>query len=118
MKTIFMVFVTLLLSSAFLMNCQQTKETDTGAAAKVATAQHVEKVSLDVEGMTCSGCEMNVESHLKELPGVLEVKADYESGKAAVEIDKENVDVKQLIAAVQEAGYKAKLASAENHTSN
>ena len=61
---------------------------------------------ITVEGMSCGGCEQNVESKLSELPGVTSVEADNESDTVTVEGD---ASEKDIAATVEEAGYTPKV---------
>lgn len=58
---------------------------------------------LSVEGMSCDGCEANVEAALAEVAGVTAVEADHEEDTVVVEGD---ADRKRLLAAVDDAGYE------------
>ena len=60
--------------------------------------------TIDVEGMSCTGCEDNVTEALGELPGVEAASADHEAGTATVEGD---ADVNAVVAAIEDAGYEA-----------
>ncbi|QLG27543.1 heavy-metal-associated domain-containing protein [Halorarum halophilum] len=53
--------------------------------------------NLRVTGMTCSGCEENVENALREVEGVEDASADEETDTVTVEGDADPLD---LIAAV------------------
>jgi Cu+-exporting ATPase len=71
-----------------------------------------ERVELPVEGMTCSSCANRIERKLNKLDGV-EASVNYATEKAAVEFDPQRVSPEQLLGAVEAAGYKAKLPSAD-----
>lgn len=88
---------------------QNNKKTNSDTSQEVAT-MNLKKVTLDVQGMTCSGCEYNVESALKKVDGVAKAKADYSNGKAEVEFDPEIATVEQLVEAVNKSGYSANAA--------
>lgn len=66
-------------------------------------------VTLDVEGMTCNHCVMRVRKALEGVGGVKEAKVDLASKRATVKVDAEKVDDTALVAAVEDAGYKAKV---------
>ncbi|PSQ50870.1 heavy metal transporter [Halobacteriales archaeon SW_6_65_15] len=61
---------------------------------------------ITVEGMSCGGCEQNVETTLGDLPGVTSVEADNESDTVTVEGDASEEDI---AAAVEDAGYTPKV---------
>lgn len=60
--------------------------------------------TIDVDGMSCGGCEESVEKALRGVTGVVEAEADRERGIAKVEGD---ADAQDLVAAVEDAGYRA-----------
>jgi copper chaperone CopZ len=64
-------------------------------------------VTLDVKGMTCSGCEYSVESALKKVKGVTAADADFKKANAVIEYDTKAVKVERLVEAVNKTGYKA-----------
>ncbi len=59
--------------------------------------------SFTVTGMSCGGCEENVESSLTSIDGVSSVSADHESD--TVEVDADDVAADELTAAIEDAGY-------------
>ena len=61
---------------------------------------------ITVEGMSCGGCEQNVETKLSDLPGVTSVEADNESDTVTVEGGASEDDI---AAAVEDAGYTPKV---------
>lgn len=67
-------------------------------------------VRLRVTGMTCGHCQAKVEKALKGVSGVYSAVVDLPDGVAQVDFDDDRLTAAQLIAAVQQAGYGAKLA--------
>ncbi|WP_129117010.1 heavy-metal-associated domain-containing protein [Halegenticoccus tardaugens] len=61
--------------------------------------------TLTVEGMHCGGCEGTVVEALERVDGVERASADRESATATVEGD---ADARDLVAAVEDAGYEAR----------
>lgn len=60
--------------------------------------------TITVEGMTCGGCEQNVEEALANVDGVTSIDVDRTTGSATVE---GNSDTDVLVSAVEDAGYSA-----------
>ena len=73
----------------------------------VATPEK-QRLSLDVEGMTCASCAARIERKLNRLDGV-EATVNYGTEQAAVSFDPGAVSVDDLIATVESAGYHAAL---------
>jgi Cu+-exporting ATPase len=74
----------------------------------VATQQ----VELPIAGMTCASCANRIERKLNTLEGVT-ASVNYATEKATVEFDDTAAAPEQLVAAVEAAGYRAVLPSAE-----
>lgn len=66
-------------------------------------------INLDIDGMTCGGCEKAVRRVLEALPSVTAVSIDLGAGKASVQTSAP-VDAGMLVAAVEDAGYAARAA--------
>ena len=62
---------------------------------------------IRIEGMHCHKCEQTIQKALSQFPGVFEVEVDFNSGQASVLFDRRSVTVKQMMDAVNEAGYRA-----------
>ncbi|HCJ30053.1 MAG TPA: copper-binding protein [Pseudomonas sp.] len=65
-------------------------------------------INLQVQGMTCGACVRHVTQALNPIAGVGAVDVDLKSGLVRVE---GNPDGAALLAALDEAGYPAQLAS-------
>ena len=66
-------------------------------------------VKLRVTGMTCGHCQMKVEQALRGVNGVYSAIVDLQDGEAEVDFNDDAVTTAQLFAAVERAGYTAKL---------
>lgn len=66
-------------------------------------------VKLRVTGMTCGHCQMKVEQALKTVSGVYSAVVDLRDGEAEVDFDDDAITTSQLVAAVERAGYTARL---------
>lgn len=64
----------------------------------------MKNTTFDVEGMNCGHCKSAVEGELGKLPGV-EATADIEKGAVEVSYDESMVATKQLVNAIERAGY-------------
>jgi Cu+-exporting ATPase len=70
-------------------------------------ATHLNRIELDIEGMTCSSCANRIERRLNKVEGVT-ATVNYATEKAVVSFD-EDVDPAELVSQVEAAGYKARL---------
>ena len=65
-----------------------------------------ENVTLQVEGMTCTGCEQRVVKVLRRMDGVREATADHRTGQVRVRFDPAVIDRAALAARIDTAGYQ------------
>ena len=64
----------------------------------------MERDTIPVDGMSCNGCEQNVENVLQKLDGVNRVEADHEGNTVEVVVDDDVAD-DDVHAAIEQAGY-------------
>lgn len=67
-------------------------------------------LKLRVSGMTCGHCQEKVEKALRQTAGVYTAIVDLADGEAEVDFNDDVATTGQLVAAVEKAGYRAKLA--------
>jgi copper chaperone len=61
-------------------------------------------VTLQVEGMTCGGCEQSVRQAVERVPGVNEAAADHQAGVVSVRM-LESADIVAVRGAILDAGF-------------
>ncbi|MCG8910904.1 heavy-metal-associated domain-containing protein [Pseudomonas sp. DP-17] len=66
----------------------------------------MKSIDLHVEGMSCASCVRHVNAALAPVTGVAEVSVDLAAGRVRVSGD---ADAQALMAALQDAGYPAKV---------
>ncbi len=64
------------------------------------------KTDLAIEGMSCQHCVMRVKKAVDQLAGVSQ--ADVSIGTARISYDETKIKEKDLVEAVEKAGYKVK----------
>lgn len=62
-------------------------------------------LSLNVEGMTCTGCEQHITHEVNRLPGIASVNTSYKDGNATIEFDETKTTEEQIIDAINSTGY-------------
>jgi len=70
-----------------------------------------ETAVLEVGGMTCSSCAVRIEKALNRLPGVAQAAVNLATEQARVQFDPSQAGPDDLIRAVQQEGYEAKVSS-------
>jgi copper chaperone len=68
----------------------------------------MEKVTLNVEGMSCGHCVKAIEGSVGELNGVSTVKVDLENKKVDVEFNQEEVTLDVIKETIDDQGYEVK----------
>jgi Cu+-exporting ATPase len=66
-----------------------------------------DKVTLNLQGMSCASCAANIEKILNKTDGIISASVNFPLEKASVEFDSSQVSVREIIAAVQGIGYGA-----------
>jgi len=61
------------------------------------------KKEYNIEGMSCNHCKMSVEKHLSKL-NLKNVQVEI--GSTKVEYDENKIDEKEIVQAIERAGYK------------
>lgn len=64
----------------------------------------MERQTISVTGMSCNGCEQNVESALQNLDGVNRVDADHEANTVDLVLE-DGISDDDVNAAIEQAGY-------------
>ena len=67
----------------------------------------MKEVKLNIEGMHCTGCSTRLEKVLNNVDGVEGAKVSLEEKKADIKYDETQVSEKELIEAIEDAGFKA-----------
>ncbi len=65
-----------------------------------------EKIVLPIQGMTCASCVNKVEKALNFVKGVVQASVNFATERASVEYIPEEVTIRDLKKAVEEAGYQ------------
>jgi len=69
--------------------------------------QNVQKIRIEVSGMTCEACEQTINYSVNKLEGIISSEASYENGTATVTYDRTKTSQKQIKKAINETGYDA-----------
>lgn len=79
------------------------------AAGPTAAVPGAVTTTFRVEGMSCRGCVTSVTDALAAVDGVIHADVDYERAVAAVTYDPTRTDPARLSAAIEGAGYSARV---------
>jgi len=87
-----------------MMACnQQAKKTTVDQKTTVVIDTVV--TLLQVNGMSCDGCEATIEKSVSKLPGIFEVKADHEDSTTLVKFDGNQTNLEKIGEAIASKGY-------------
>lgn len=93
-------------------------ELNTDENVVIIDAMNVAKIEFDIDGMTCEACNYTVQNAALEVPGVVDSKADYNTGKASVTYDKTKVNEEEIVYAINKTHYKVISEDIERTKSN
>lgn len=67
----------------------------------------MEKITLNISGMHCASCAVNIEGALRKIAGVKSAQVNFAFEKAYIEFEPRELRLEDLIAVVEKAGYRA-----------
>ena len=65
----------------------------------------MERVELNVEGMTCGGCVNSIQNALNAREGVASATANLEAKSVTIEFDPAVIQQANLVEAIEDAGF-------------
>lgn len=74
----------------------------------------MDKMVLNISGMTCAACAQRIEKAIKKLEGVMNVSVNFATEKATVVYDPQVIRLSFIREAVEKAGYKTVDTKKEN----
>jgi copper chaperone CopZ len=92
----------------FLLGCQQSTSSSSEEKKQETQAKGNKTLVLQVEGMTCTGCENAIENNIKGINGVVMVEANHKEGTTTVEFDSTLTDKNSFVTAIKSSGYQLK----------
>lgn len=74
----------------------------------VIEQSNIDTVKLDIEGMTCTGCEENINHSVNELDGILEINTSHKKGTSEIKFNKTKTNHNEIEKAIKSKGYVIK----------
>jgi len=103
-KIMMMMFAVLLLAG-----CNSaTEKKDTPAVDAEASAVELVEVVINVDGMTCEGCENAINAGVESLDGIASVESSHEEGWTKVKYDKAVTSAEDIEGKITDTGYTVK----------
>lgn len=97
--------VLVLAAAALLVACNNTKTSNEPASGTEAVAADWAEVVLNVNGMTCDGCENAIKAGVSSLEGIALVESSHEEGWTRVKYDQNLTSVKEIEGKIADTGY-------------
>lgn len=66
------------------------------------------KTVIQIDGMHCNSCALNIDFDLEDLPGVKSSKTSYAKQLSEVEYDQDKLSLDQIQKQIQKTGYRTK----------
>jgi copper chaperone len=102
-------FMLVLMAALLMVGCNNTTKKSEAEASDVESpaAEWVE-VTLNVDGMTCDGCENAIKAGVESLDGIAAVESSHEEGWTKVKYDKAQTSMEDIQAKITDTGYEVK----------
>ncbi|KAK5945230.1 Cu(2+)-transporting P-type ATPase [Knufia obscura] len=81
--------------------------------AEPSTVSNIYTTTVSIDGMTCGACTSAVEGAFKNKPGMVKFNISLLAGRAVIQHKPEELSADQIIEAIDDAGFDAKLVSSE-----
>ncbi len=72
----------------------------------VDNVSSINKVEIQIEGMTCDACQNHVDFAVNELNGIVSLSTSYENQNTIVEFDTTQTSIIEINQAISSTGYK------------
>ena len=69
----------------------------------------MKKIILDITGMHCSSCAMNIDFDLEDLNGVKSAKTNFAKSQSEVEFEEDKISEEKIIEQIKKTGYSASI---------
>jgi copper chaperone CopZ len=79
---------------------------ETNINNQVLNESLIQTIELNIDGMTCTGCEDHIKYVVAQEAGYIEVEASYQKGIAVIKYDKSLTNKKNIINSISKTGYQ------------
>lgn len=99
----------LMMAALLLVACNsESKKSDAAASDVESPAAEWVVVTLNVEGMTCEGCENAIKSGVESMEGIASVESSHEEAWTKVKYDKNATSLEDIEGKITDTGYEVK----------
>lgn len=98
----------ILAAGVILFACNRETKTSGNATTETPLAAEWVEVVLNVDGMTCDGCEKAIKAGVESLEGIESVESSHEEGWTKVKFDKNLTSLEDIEGKITDTGYVVK----------
>ena len=102
------IWIALAVTMMVACNTQTKKEAAPAEETSLSAEANWVEVTLQVEGMTCDGCENAIKAGVENLEGIASVESSHEEAWTRVKYDSNKTSVEDIKASITETGYDVK----------
>jgi Cu+-exporting ATPase len=73
--------------------------------------ENIQEIVFAVEGITCTGCAMDMENVMLNTDGIEEASVNYAAGTFTIRYKADETDAKNVFKKVKKLGFKTKILS-------
>jgi len=95
----------ILFAAVLLAGCNSATEKKDATDTDQATTSEFVEVVINVDGMTCGGCENSVNAGVESLAGIASVESSHKEGWTKVKYDKALTSVEDIESKITDTGY-------------
>ncbi|MCG2710562.1 MAG: heavy metal-associated domain-containing protein [Thermodesulfovibrionales bacterium] len=70
---------------------------------------NTKEINLQAEGISCTGCAIDMETVLRNTNGILKAAVNYMTGIINIEYDPDEIDGEQIFAIIRKMGFRTKI---------
>jgi mercuric ion transport protein len=71
----------------------------------LADKHNIKIVEFTINGMTCLGCEKQINHEVNKIQGITKIAASYKNSNAVIEFDNTKTDIDEIEKAITKTGY-------------
>ncbi len=98
--------IPLLLIAVAIISCDSKTNKNNKQSIENADVTDLVTVIINIDGMTCNGCENAIIKSITSLDGVQKAEASYSEGIAKVTFDTTSTSIKSISEAITQTGYE------------
>ncbi len=99
------IFVAVMTTISYL---PQKFDAASGKGIIIVDEANLETIKLDIEGISCTGCEENINYSVSQLEGIIAVKTSFKKGTAVIKFDNSRASLTEIKEVIKSRGFAIK----------